>query len=161
MTAPVRAEEAPLVFDPYDYAFHEDPYPLYARLRDEDPLHHSAEHDLWVLSRHEDVANALRDDVVFSNAMGVSIDKSAWSPDAHKVMSFLALDPPRQIRLRKLVSRAFTPRRVRELEPEVQRLTEAYLDAALREGEDLDWIGQVAGLLPMDVISEMMGVPAA
>ncbi|HET7683748.1 MAG TPA: cytochrome P450, partial [Marmoricola sp.] len=47
------------------------------------------------------------------------------------------------------------------LEPEVQRLTEAYLDAALREGEDLDWIGQVAGLLPMDVISEMMGVPAA
>jgi cytochrome P450 len=153
--------EAPLVFDPYDYAFHDDPYPLYRRLRDEQPLHYSAQHDFWALSRHEDVGAALRDDATYSNAMGVSLDKSAWSPDAHKMMSFLGMDPPRQVRLRKLVSRAFTPRRVRELEPGVHALTCEYLDQALAQGPDLEWIGQFAGLLPMDVISEMVGVPRA
>ena len=99
----------PVVFDPYDYAFQEDPYPIYARLRDEEPLHHNAEHDLWVLTRHADVQHAVRTEGVYSNAMGVSIDKSAWGPDAHKVMSFLGMDPPRQKRLRSLVSRGFTP----------------------------------------------------
>ena len=95
-----------LVFDPYDYAFQEDPYPTYARLRAEQPLHHApgiggdADRDFWVLSRHGDVLAALRDDTTCSNAMGVSIDRSAWGPDAHKVMSFLAMDPPRQQRLR-------------------------------------------------------------
>jgi cytochrome P450 len=152
---------APLVFDPYDYDVHEDPYPVYQRLRDEEPLHHNEQHDFWALSRHADVAAALRDDATYSNARGVSLDRSAWSPDAHRVMSFLALDPPRQVRLRKLVSRAFTPRRVRELQPGVQRLTEHYLDAALAQGRELEWIGQLAGLLPMDVISELMGVPPA
>jgi cytochrome P450 len=154
-------DATPLVFDPYDYDFHEDPYPTYQRLRDEEPLHHNEQHDFWALSRHADVGAALRDDATYSNAMGVSLDRSAWSPDAHKVMSFLGMDPPRQVRLRKLVSRAFTPRRVRELQPDIQRLTEDYLDAALAQGTDLDWIGQFAGLLPMDVISQMMGVPTA
>jgi cytochrome P450 len=150
---------APLVFDPYDYDFHEDPYPVYRRLRDEEPLHHNERHDFWALTRHADVGAALRDEATYSNAMGVSLDKSAWSPDAHKVMSFLGMDPPRQVRLRKLVSRAFTPRRVRELRPDIQRLTEEYLDEALVDGPELDWIGQFAGLLPMDVISQMIGVP--
>ena len=62
--------------------------------------------------------------------MGVSLDKSAWGPDAHRVMSFLAMDPPRQTRLRSLVSKGFTPRRVRELAPQIQRLTDHYLDRA-------------------------------
>ncbi|WP_435747507.1 cytochrome P450 [Nocardioides sp. SYSU DS0663] len=155
---------APLVFDPYDYAFHDDPYPVYARLRAEAPLYHNPTHDFWALSRHADIAAAVRDDDTYSNAMGVSLDKSAWSPHAHKVMSFLALDPPHQARLRSLVSRAFTPRRVRELEPRVQALTEHYLGRALEgagpgDQVELDWIAAFAGKLPMDVISEMMGVP--
>ncbi len=156
------ATAAPLVFDPYDYEFHEDPYPLYARLRDEEPVHHNARDDLWVLSRHADVFAALRDDETFSNRMGVSLDASAWNPEAHRVMSFLALDGQQQTRIRKLVSAAFTPRRVRELEPEVQRLTEHYLAGTLadnREAGEADWISTLAGKLPMDVISEMMGVP--
>ncbi|WP_435768461.1 cytochrome P450 [Nocardioides sp. SYSU DS0651] len=154
----------PLLFDPYDYGFHEDPYPLYRRLRDEDPVHHNERDDIWVLSRHADVNAALRDDVTFSNRMGVSLDATAWSPDAHKVMSFLALDGAEQSRIRKLVSAAFTPRRVRELEPEVQRLTDHYLAATLAanaERGEADWIADFAGKLPMDVISEMMGVPVA
>lgn len=151
----------PLVFDPYDYDFHEDPYPLYRRLRDEDPVHHNSRDDLWVISRHADVRAVLRDDVTFSNRMGVSLDATAWSLEAHRVMSFLALDGAQQTRIRKLVSAAFTPRRVRELEPEVQRLAQRYLDGALAAGEqgEADWIRDLAGKLPMDVISEMMGVP--
>ena len=151
----------PLVFDPYDYATQDDPYPVYRRLRDEEPLHHNADHDFWVLSRHTDVAAALRDDATYSNRMGVSLDASSWHPEAHRVMSFLALDAPEQTRVRSLVSRAFTPRRVRELAPRVQALTDRYLDAALAAGPELDWIADLAGLLPMDVISEMMGVPEA
>ena len=55
------AEHAsPIAFDPYDYSFQEDPYPVYARLRADDPLHHNAEHDFWALTRHADVAAAQR-----------------------------------------------------------------------------------------------------
>jgi cytochrome P450 len=158
------ATTGPIVFDPYDYGFQEDPYPVYARLRAEDPLHHNATHDFWVLTRHADIQHAVRTEGVYSNAMGVSLDKSAWGPDAHKVMSFLGMDPPRQKRLRSLVSKGFTPRRVTELGPQIQRLTDLYLDQCLeraRDGEGFDWIKDFAGKLPMDVISEMMGVPEA
>ncbi|MBB3043489.1 hypothetical protein FHU40_003307 [Nocardioides soli] len=151
-----------IVFDPYDYAFQEDPYPTYRRCRDEDPLHHNEELDVWFLTRHADIQHALRTEGVYSNAMGVSIDRSAWGPDAHRVMSFLGMDPPRQQRLRSLVSKGFTPRRVTELAPQIQRLTDHYLDRCLeraRDGQGFDWIHDFAGLLPMDVISEMMGVP--
>lgn len=160
MTA--TATGAPLVFDPYDYDFHEDPYPTYQRLRDEAPVHHATGDDIWVISRHADVFEALRDDEVFSNRMGVSLDATAWNPDAHRVMSFLGLDGAEQSRVRKLVSAAFTPRRVRELTPEVEALTERYLASALAinaEAGETDWIKDFAGKLPMDVISEMMGVP--
>lgn len=146
------------VFDPYDYTFQADPYPTYAWLRRHAPLHHEAEHDFWVLSRHADVAAAFRDTDTFSNAMGVSLDPAAWGPHAQQMMSFLAMDPPRQTRLRSLVSRGFTPRRVAELEPRIVELTRHHLEPALEAGE-LDWIEQVAGKLPMDVISELMGVP--
>jgi cytochrome P450 len=155
---------APLLFDPYDYDFHEYPYAVYARLRDEAPLYYSERDDFWALSRHADVFAAFRDDVTYSNRMGVTLDASAWSPDAHRVMSFLALDGAAQTRIRKLVSAAFTPRRVRELEPQVQQLTEHYLErmlAANAEHGAADWIAELAGRLPMDVISEMMGVPVA
>lgn len=154
----------PIVFDPYDYAFQEDPYPVYRRCRDEEPLHHNPVHDFWVLTRHADVQHAMRTEGVYSNAMGVSIDKSAWGPDAHRVMSFLGMDPPRQQRLRSLVSKGFSPRRVTGLAPRIQQLTDHYLDQCLamaRDGQEFDWIADFAGRLPMDVISEMMGVPEA
>ncbi|MFE4002669.1 cytochrome P450 [Nocardioides sp. YIM B13467] len=152
------------IFDPYDYDFHEDPYPVYARLRDEAPLYYNASDDFWALSRHADVHAAVKNDITFSNRMGVSLDASAWNADAHRVMSFLALDGKEQTRLRKLVSAGFTPRRVRELTPQIQALADRYLDAlvaACAETGEADWIAELAGKLPMDVISEMMGVPVA
>jgi len=150
----------PIVFDPYDYAFQEDPYPTYARLRAEDPLHHNEDDDFWVLTRHADISEAVRTEGVYSNAMGVSLDRAAWGPDAHKVMSFLGMDPPHQQRLRSLVSKGFTPRRVRDLAPRIEQISAHYYDLALEQGS-FDWIADYAGRVPMDVISEMMGVPEA
>lgn len=161
MTLPDTAIKEPLVFDVYDHEVQDDPYPVYRRLRDEAPLHHNTDFDYWVLSRHDDVHWALRNDEVFSNAMGVSLDQSAWSPHAHKVMSFLALDAPEATRLRRLVSKGFTPRRVAALGPRVQQLTGGYYDRLLGSQSvvSFDWIRDFAGRLPMDVISELVGVP--
>jgi cytochrome P450 len=149
-----------VVLDPYDYTFQDDPYPTYAWLREHEPLHHNPELDLWALTRHGDIAEALKTDGTYSNSWGVAIEKSAWGPDAHKVMSILGMDPPRQNRLRALVSRGFTPRRVHDLLPRIQELTDRYLAECLERGT-FDWITDFAGKLPMDVISEMMGVPEA
>jgi cytochrome P450 len=147
-----------VVLDPYDYAFQDDPYPTYAWLREHEPLHHNPALDLWALTRHADVAEAVRTEGTYSNSYGVAIEESAWGPDAHKVMSILGMDPPRQKRLRSLVSRGFTPRRVHDLLPRIQQLTDRYLSECLERGS-FDWITDFAGKLPMDVISEMMGVP--
>ena len=83
-----------VTYNPYAYEMHEDPYPTYARLRAEAPVYRSEEFDFWALSRHEDVLGAFRNVDAYSNAYGVSLDPSAFSPDAHRTMSFLALDPP-------------------------------------------------------------------
>ena len=158
----MSAEQAgcPLHFDHYDHALQDDPYPTYARMREEAPLFHNEEQDFWVLSRHADLHKAFRTDDVFSNRMGVSLDPSSWNEDAHLVTSFLGMDPPEQTRLRKLVSRGFTPKRVADLAPRITEISGQYLDAAV-ERESFDWIGDFAGKFPMDVISEMLGVPPA
>ena len=150
----------PLVFNPYDYDFHDDPYPVYRRLREEAPLYHNPDIGFWALSRHSDVQDAFKDNTRLSSANGVSLDPAAYGPHAHLVMSFLAMDDPRHMRLRQLVSRGFTPRRVTELSGRIHELTIRYLEPALASGE-FDWIAEVAGKLPMDVISELMGVPQA
>jgi cytochrome P450 len=147
-------------YSPYDYAIHEDPYPTYHRLREEAPLYRNTDLGFWAISRHADVAGAFRDHERYSSGNGVSLDPSAWGPYAHKTMSFLALDPPTHTRMRTLVSKGFTPRRVRELEESILALTRRHLGPALDKGE-FDAIGDFAGKLPMDVISQMMGVPEA
>jgi cytochrome P450 len=147
-----------LSFSPYDYEIHADPYPVYARLRDEAPLYRNDDLDFWALSRHADVAAAFRDHEGRSSANGVSLDPSAWGPCAHRTMSFLALDPPRHTRMRALVSTGFTPRRVRDLADSISRLTSRYLGPALDQAE-FDFVTDFAGLLPMDVISDLVGVP--
>src|SRR5690606_35641380 len=156
--AMTAAPVEPLTFDPYDYAFDEDPYPVYARLRTEAPLYHNSELGFWALSRHADVTAAFRDAGRFSSANGVSLDPAAWGPHAHRTMSFLAMDDPRHMRMRKLVYKGFTPRRVAEMRTRIREITLEHLAPALERGS-LDWIDEFAGKLPMDVISELMGVP--
>ena len=151
-----------LVYSPYAYEIHQDPYPTYARLRKEAPVYRNDDGDFWALSRHADVVEGFRDNVRFSSAHGVSLDPAASGPHAHRTMSFLAMDPPMHGRMRGLVSRGFTPRRVSELEPRIRELTRQHLDRALEEeGGCFDVIGDLAGKLPMDVISELIGVPVA
>jgi cytochrome P450 len=160
MSSPVSAAEA-LRFSPYDYDIHQDPYPTYARLRDEAPLFHNPEVGFWALSRHADVVDGFRDPVRFSSAYGVSLDPAAYGPDAHRTSSFIAMDPPMHGRMRGLVSRGFTPRRVETLEPDIRALARTHLDRALAGGPTFDLIADYAGKLPMDVISQLIGVPPA
>lgn len=150
----------PLVYDPYAYEIHEDPYPTYRRLREEAPLYRNEERGFWALSRHADVMAAFRDSERYSNAEGVSIDPAASGPHAHRTMSFLAMDPPQHGRMRGLVSRGFTPRRVLGMEDRIRSLTVEHLDACLDQGS-FDFVDDLAGKLPMDVISEMLAVPKA
>jgi cytochrome P450 len=151
---------APLVFDPFDYALHEDPYPVYRRLRDEAPLYRNEQLGFWALSRHADVKAAFRDWERFSSRNGVSLDPDAFRPDAERAASFLAMDPPRHDRLRGLVSRGFTPRRVAALEPRIREIAVEHLTPCV-ERRRWDAIDDFAGKLPMDVISETLGVAVA
>lgn len=145
-------------FNPYAYEVHEDPYPYYRQLRDLAPAYRNAELGFWALSRYADVLAGFRDWKRFSNAQGVALEKLGF--DASRTMSFLAMDPPRHDRLRALVSRGFTPRRVAELEPRIRALTRGYL-AELEGRGGCDFIADFAGRLPMDVVSEMLGVAEA
>jgi len=147
-------------FSPYDYAVHEDPYPTYRWLRENAPAYRNDELDFWALSTHRDVMAAFHDSTTFSNSHGVSLDRLASGPHAHKTMSFLAMDPPRHTRMRSLVSRGFTPRRVQDLEPRIHALAAGYLDESIERGE-FDFIADFAAKLPMDVVSELMGVPSS
>ncbi|MBI3213033.1 MAG: cytochrome P450 [Mycobacterium sp.] len=153
--------EKPLL-DPYDYDFHEDPYPYYKRLRDEAPLYRNADLGFWALSRHADVLAGFRNSTTLSNREGVSLDPVSRGPHASKTMSFLAMDDPGHLRLRTLVSKGFTPRRIRELEPRVTEIAVQHLDVMMEKadgGSTVDYVAEFAGKLPMDVISELMGVP--
>ena len=86
------------------------------------------------------------------------MDPSSYGPDAHKSMSFLAMDDPKHMRIRKLVSKGFTPRRVNDLAGRITALTHHHWSSCLDKGE-FDYVADFAGLLPMDVVSEMLGVP--
>ena len=150
----------PVVYSPYAYEIHEDPYPVYARMRAEAPVYRNDELDFWALSRHEDVLAAFRNLDGFSNAQGVSLEPSAFGPDAHRFMSFLALDPPRHTRMRSLVGKGFTPSKVAEMEGHIRSIALEHLEPALERGT-FDFVADFAGKLPMDVISELVGVPRA
>ena len=148
-------------FSPYD--FHQvdaDPYPVYARLRDEAPVYRNEELDFWALSRHADVVAAFRDAARFSSANGPLLEKRAWGPQAQEALSFIAMDPPRHTRMRRLVSRAFTPRRIAELEPRIRVIARGHVEAAFGLGE-FALVAEIAERLPTDVISELVGVPEA
>lgn len=154
----MTASTSDVLLDPYDYDFHEDPYPYYRRLRDEAPLYRNEDQKFWALSRHVDVVQGFRNSTSLSNKHGVSLDPISRNEHAHRVMSFLALDDPGHLRLRTLVSKGFTPRRIRELEARVTEIAVQHLDAAV-QSDDFDFVDDFAGKLPMDVISELMGVP--
>lgn len=145
-------------YDPFDYQVQADPYPVYAWLRDHAPVYRNEQIDFWALSRHADVAAAWPDSQRFSSANGVQLEPSSWGPDAWKWNSFVAMDPPRHTRFRGLVAGVFTARRVAQLEPFIRALAQQYTQAAIEAGT-FDFISSIAGPLPADVISELVGAP--
>jgi cytochrome P450 len=145
-------------FNPFDYAFHEDPYPVYARLRAEAPVYHNEAQGFFALSRHADVLAAFKDWRTYSNRFGVSLEQVRESKDVRAYLSMLGMDPPDHDALRALVSKGFTPRRVQESEPRIRALARHYVDGFIERGQ-CDFIAEFAGKLPMDIVSEMLGVP--
>jgi cytochrome P450 len=144
-------------YSPFAPESWDDPYAAYAWLRDEAPVHHIAEHDLWVLSRFEDVQAAVSDPAVFSSEQGISLDEG-FARSKAVPPNLLTLDPPRHDQLRKLVSRVFTTRTVSDLEPRVREVTRELLDELVVDG-GLDLMDLAAGL-PTIVIAELLGIPA-
>src|ERR1700730_13747214 len=149
-----------LFYSPFDFDIQDDPYPVYARLRAEAPVYRNEADDFWAVSRHADVMAALRDSSRFSSVNGLRIEPAFWGPDAERFFSFVAMDPPKHTRMRGLVSRAFTQRRVQELEPRLRQIARSYL-APLLESGTFDLMTDFAARFPTDVISELVGVPEA
>lgn len=148
----------PVEFDPYSDVIRVDPYPTYARLQQEAPVYRNAESGFWALTRHRDVTAALRDPTRFSSVNGPLLDPSMWGPNAHKVLSFTAMDGPRHTAMRTLAAPVFGPAQVAALEPEIVRITRSHLEPALEHGS-FDFVTDLAAKVPMDVISELLGVP--
>jgi len=146
-----------LRYSPFDFTVHEDPYPFYARLREEAPVYHNEQDGFWALSRHADVLAAFRDDRRFSSRNGIRIEEPFWGPQAEQFFSFVAMDPPKHTRMRGLVNKVFTPRRVAALEPRLLEIARTHLEPLL-DGDEFDLI-DFAKTYPTDVISELVGVP--
>src|SRR4051794_22659165 len=126
-------------------------------MRDEAPLYYNAEYDFYALSRYDDVLGALMDVETFSSAHGIVLE--TMTEDEFPVPMMIMMDPPRHTLLRKLVSRAFTPRAITNLEVRIRELCEEYLDPHVGS-ESFDYIDQFGALLPPTVILALLGFPA-
>ncbi|WP_328808732.1 cytochrome P450 [Nonomuraea montanisoli] len=151
-------ESSRLAYDPYDPDVNADPFPVYARLRAESPLYHNPERGFWALSRHADVSAALADSARCSSDHGPMLDRGAWGPQARAYLSFVAMDPPDHTRMRAIVARGFTARRVAALEPMIRAIARGYVARAVEKGS-FDFAQELSARIPLDVISELMGVP--
>ncbi|HMD45846.1 MAG TPA: cytochrome P450 [Acidimicrobiales bacterium] len=145
-----------LYWDPFDTEIDTDPHPVWRRLRDEAPVYRNERFDFYALSRHADVEAAHRDPKTFSSAHGTVLELMSSDPSPVQMMIFL--DPPEHTRLRSLVSRAFTPRRVAEIEDHVRQICAGLLDPLVGSG-GFDYLGDFGAVLPSAVISSLMGVP--
>ncbi len=156
-----------LVFNPSSAEMRADPYPFYRRLRETDPMHRSWAGGGWVLSRYDDVKAVLAD-------KSYSADERNWSlakrfrkrADAHGIPDFyeggfitmLRSDPPDHTRVRRLVSKAFTPRAIESLRGRAEQILDELLAGRGRHGR-LELVSDLAAPFPIVLIAEMLGVP--
>jgi len=140
-----------------------DPWPMYAALRDSDPVHHvvpdNPQHDYWVLSRHADIWSAARDHETFSSAQGLTVNYNeleliGLADNPPMVMQ----DPPVHTEFRKLVARGFTPRQVEAVEPKVREFVIDRIER-LREAGGGDIVAELFKPLPSMVVAHYLGVP--
>ncbi len=147
----------PLRYDPLADVGSPDPWAIYRRMRAEAPLYHSAERDVWALSRFADVQAAARDWQTFSSEPGVDLDDTGSSISTGSIIDS---DPPPHDVLRGVINSAFTPRAIAELEEFVQQTARELLEPLLGAGEG-DFVEAFAWALPVAVARHMLGVPAA
>jgi len=147
-----------LHLNPMDPEFLADPYPMYHRLRAEDPVHRSPL-GFWVLTRYDDVVSVLRDPNFAKEAIAAFVAQRLGVDSTVGIgISMLDRDPPDHTRLRSLVSKAFTPRVVEGLRPRIQQIVDELLDRA-EDRRSMDLIEELAYPIPVIVICEMLGVP--
>jgi cytochrome P450 len=144
-------------YDPYDVGINADPYPTYARLRDQAPIYYNERYDFWAISRHSDVEEALANWEVFSSRRSdiLELVKSKFDMPGG-VMMFQ--DPPEHSRLRGLMSRVFTPRRMAAIEDQIRQYCIRCLDP-LVGSDGFDIIAELASMMPMRVIGMLLGIP--
>lgn len=144
--------------NPFSYDFHADPYPTYRWLRDHAPVYRNDALDFWALSRWDDVLAGSLAHEVYSSAKGTVLEIDPSMIEGFPIIIFM--DPPRQTRLRRLVSKAFTPARIGALEPFVRATAIELIERMVAAGR-ADFIADFAARLPIAVISAMIGVPDA
>jgi cytochrome P450 len=153
-------------YDLLSSEFLSDPYPLYARLRANDPVHWSAAHGYWLFSRYTDVHDTARDPRFSSNGVDTLLDRLPAETQiefaplrAILADRMLLTDAPRHHRLRGLIHKAFTPRRIELMRATVQAVLDELLEACEQHGS-FDIIHDVADPLPSRMITIMLGIPA-
>ncbi len=160
-------------FDPYDPGFLENPYPTYARLREESPVFRDPDWGLTFFARHEDVSTILKDRERFGRDFRHRLDVTDVDPGLYERIyppqwptwtryireSFIDLEPPRHTRLRRLVSKAFTRRSSEAFRPRLEDAATLVMDRVLDTGT-LDVIRDFATPIPVAMIAELMGLPA-
>jgi cytochrome P450 len=146
-----------LYWDPFDVDIDTNPYEIWRRMRDEAPLYRNERHDFWALTRFADVEAAHKDPVTFSSAHSTVLEFMGPEPMINASMMIFH-DPPMHTRLRSLASRAFTPRRVSQLEARIRELCAELLDPHVGGGT-FDYVQDFGALLPSMVISALLGVP--
>lgn len=159
------------VFRPYSSEFLADPYPVYARIRDESPVFYDDEWELTFFARHRDVSDILKDRQRFGRDFRHRLDTSEVDHDLYERIyppkwptwtryvreSFIDLEPPRHTRLRRLVAKAFTRRSSEAFRPQLEEAADRILDRVLEEGS-MEAIGAFATPIPLAMIAELMGV---
>jgi len=144
-----------------------DPYPFYTQLRSQDPIHWDEEMGFWVFSRYADIASVYNDER-FSRSQGLmrgfqrlpADEQSLAEPVYHSFSkTMFYADPPYHTHLRGLMNNAFTPRRVEQMRPYIQRVVDDLLDVVQTKGQ-MDAIHDLAYPLPVMVIAELLGLPS-
>jgi cytochrome P450 len=145
-----------LYWDPFSPELRDDPYPLWKRMRDEAPVYHNDKYDFWVLSRFHDIEQAHKDVETYSSSHGTTLDLMSEEP--MDTGMFINLDPPKHTVLRRLVSRAFTTRRMSMLEERIREVCAGLLDPHVGAGR-FDYVQDFSAILPPTIISSLLGVP--
>ncbi|WP_437499633.1 cytochrome P450 [Sorangium sp. So ce1099] len=170
-TAPGQASGCPVsalaaAFDPFQEPYLSDPYPILQRLRSEEPVFYSPELDAWVVTRHEDAVRIFRDADAFSATIAIDPITPLRPRAIQKVIeigyargpALVNEDPPLHTSRRRLISEAFTRKRVSDLEPWVRARTTEYIDAFVKHGK-ADLVRQLAWEIPALAVFRFLGCP--